>query len=155
MFSLIPWRGEKRSRGELARREDNPFALMRREFDDLFDRVFGSWPLAEVGAPGWGLDLEDAGDAFVVRAEAPGFEPGDFDVQVTGDALHVVAEHKEEEPGKEGEARASRYGRFERWVSLPPGTDRDKVEARYRNGVLEVRLPKTKEALGRRVEVKA
>ena len=127
---------------------------MRREFDDLFDRVFGSWPLAEGGGvPGWGFDLEDAGNAFVVRAEAPGFEPGDFDVQVTGDTLHVVAEHKEESPEKEGEARSRRYDRFERWVSLPAGADLDKVEARYRNGVLEVHLPKTKEALGRRVEV--
>src|SRR5437868_9666886 len=96
MFSLIPWRSEKSSAANLARREDNPVALMRREFDDLFDRVFGGWPLADGGRPGWGLDLEDAGKEFVVRAEAPGFEPGDFDLQVTGDTLHVVAEHKEE-----------------------------------------------------------
>src|SRR5690349_25086601 len=72
-----------------------------------------------------------------------------------GDALVIRAEHRQEinQEGEEGPQEAS-YGRYERWVTLPPGTDRDKVEARYRNGVLEVRVPKTPEALGRKVEVK-
>jgi HSP20 family protein len=91
----------------------------------------------------------------VVRAEAPGFEATDFDVQVSGDVLTIRAEHKEESrEGGEGGPAESRYGCFERWVTLPGGTDRDKVEARYRNGVLEVHLPKTPEAQGRRIEVK-
>ena len=58
--------------------------------------------------------------------------------------LAIRAEHKEESgDGGQGGPAGRRYGRLERWVTLPGGTDRDKVEARYRNGVLEVRLPKT------------
>jgi HSP20 family protein len=150
MFSLIPWRREGQGSRALALR-DNPFSLLRQEFDTLFDRFFGDWPGAGNLAAGRGLDVEDKGTEFVVRAEAPGFEAGEFDVQLTGDRLHIRAEHKEEE--KEGQATNQLF--FERVVSLPGGAELDKVEARYRNGVLEVHLPKTKEALGRRIEVKS
>lgn len=149
MFSLIPW--TKNHRGALAQREDNPFALLRREFDTLVDNFFSRWPTSFRG--GWEVNVEDAGKEVVVRAEAPGFEAQDFDVQMRGDRLYIHAEHKEE--AKEGETVASsRHGVFERWLNLPTGLDAEKVEARYRNGVLEVRLPKTPEALARKIEVK-
>ncbi len=158
MFSLVPWRKSESNGGALARRDD-PFALLRREFDSMFDHFFSGWPAlpgTDFGPNGWGFTLKDEGKEYVVRAEAPGFEASEFDVQVQGDALVIRAEHRQEvkQEGEEGQQGAS-YGRYERWVTLPPGTDRDKVEARYRNGVLEVRLPKTPEALGRKVEVKS
>jgi HSP20 family protein len=57
--------------------------------------------------------------------------------------------------GPEGEAETERrYARLRRTVTLPSGTDAEKVEATYRNGVLELHLPRKPEALGRRVEVK-
>jgi HSP20 family protein len=153
MFSLIPWRKDHDQTRALAR-PDHPFALLRQEFDTLFDRVFGGWPgLGEWNAAGWDFGVEDAGKEFVVRAEAPGFEPGEFDVQLVGDQLCIRAEHRQE--AGEGEAKGVGERRFERWVTLPGGADLDKVEAKYRNGVLEVRLPKTADALGRRIEVKS
>jgi HSP20 family protein len=160
MFGLVPWTRNRNQGGALVERDDNPFALLRREFDTMFDQFFGRWPAPLAGdwtAAGWGLDVEDAGKEVVVRAEAPGFEATDFDVQVHGDRLYIRAEHKEEARGdkKEGERAAPvRYGLYERWLTLPYGTDTEKVEARYRNGVLEVHLPKTPEALGRKIEVK-
>ena len=151
MFSLVPWRNRGGERG-VAQRED-PLALMRREFDSIFDRFFGSGSgYGEWSNPGWGLDVEDTGQALAVRAEAPGFEAGDFNVELQGDVLHLSAERKQE--AKEDGGTSSRYGRFERWVSVPSGIDPQKVEARYRNGVLEVTLPRSKEALGRKIEVK-
>jgi HSP20 family protein len=160
MFGLTPWRKETRPReGALTRRREYPVDLMREEFDNLFNRFFGNWPAAFEGwgwPSAWHLDLEDNGKEWVVRAEAPGFEAQDFDVQVAGDWLTVRAERKQETEGKEGEAYQERhYRRFERSVALPAGTDKDKVEARYRNGVLEVHLPKTPEAQGKRIEVKS
>src|SRR5579884_3424964 len=146
MFSLIPW--TKNNRGALVERDDNPFALLRREFDTLFDNFFSHWPMSFRG--GWQVNMEDAGKEVVVRAEAPGFEAQDFDVQMRGDQLYIRAEHKEE--AKEGETvTSSRHGVFERWLNLPSGLDAEKVEARYRNGVLEVHLPKTPEALARKI----
>jgi HSP20 family protein len=158
MFSLVPWRKDNtREETSLARRDDNPFALLRREFDTLFDQFFRRGPLAfmgEGGPVGWGFDVEDNGKDITVRAEAPGFEAGDFDVQVSGDLLRLKAEKKQETAAQEGQPATRGFRRFERTVTLPAGVDPDKVEAHYRNGVLEVRLPRTEEALGRRIEVK-
>jgi HSP20 family protein len=155
MFSLIPWRKEKGK--PLARRGTNPFALMEREFETLFERMFGRFPALaeEFEMPAWGVEVEETGKEVVVHAEAPGFEPADFVVEVVGNMLHIRAEHKTEIPEKEGEApKESRYGRFERWFTLPPGVDVEKVEAKYRNGILDVLLPRTPEAVGKRIEVK-
>jgi HSP20 family protein len=126
---------------------------MRRELDSLFDRFFGDWPLlAGDGWPmmGWGFDIDDRENEIVVRADAPGFEPEDFNVEIVGDSLVLRAEHKEE-----GNGRSYRHGRLYRRVTLPHGVEADKIEARYHNGVLEVHVPKGEEAKGKRIEVKA
>src|SRR3954470_3340590 len=132
MFGLVPWKKEK-GEGALTTPE-YPLRRMREEFDALFDRFFGGWDLPfEPGLanPGWGFDVEDAGNELVVRADAPGFEANDFEVQVTGNWLTIRAEHKEEGDGK-GQLRQER--RFERSVTLPAGAAPNQVEARYRNG---------------------
>jgi HSP20 family protein len=158
MFSLVPWRRERR--GAVAPREADPFTLMRREFDSLFDRFFGRFPLAaeEWTTPNWGLEVVEEEKEIVVRAEAPGFEAGDFDIRVTGETLTIVAERKEaKEGGKEKEAKdgTRTYARLERMVTLPTYADTNKVEATYRNGVLELHFPKMPEAEGKKIEVKA
>jgi HSP20 family protein len=122
----------------------------------LFDRFFGAWPELFVAGPlARPFEVEETDKEVVVRAEAPGLEAADFDVNLTGDVLTIRAGHKEEK-GKEGEPEAERrYFRVGRTVTLPPGIDPEKVAAFYRNGVLEVHLPRKPEALGRRIEVEA
>jgi HSP20 family protein len=151
MFGMTPWRPRKAD-ANLQGRNADPFMSLRREFDSLIDQFFNErWPgMQGQSGGGWGLDVEDKGNEYIVHAEAPGFEPGDFDVQLTGDLVTVKAEKKQE--SKEG---GNRYRGYERTFSLPYGTSPDKVEARYRNGVLELHLPKSKEAPGRKIEVKA
>jgi HSP20 family protein len=153
-FNLIPWKKRENS-GLVPQRTEHPLNRIKDEFDALFDRFFGRLPApfdADWGwERGWGLDLDDRGKEVVVRAEAPGFEPSEFDVQVSGNVLTIRAEHQEE--GREG-GEYCRHLRFHRSVTLPAGTQADQVEARYRNGVLEVRLPKSPQAQGKRIEVK-
>jgi HSP20 family protein len=152
MLDLIPWRRERTRAVEPRRGE--PFLMLRRELDDLFDRMFGSLiPTEDWETAHWGLELTPTDKEFVVRAEAPGFEAGDFEVHVTGDVLHIRAERKAKDEKKE-EGTFTRSTRLERWVTLPAGTDPEKVEATYRNGVLEIHLPRTPEAVGRKIEVK-
>jgi HSP20 family protein len=67
--------------------------------------------------------------------------------------LTVHAEHREE--AKENAGRTSRYGKFERMVTLPAGIDPAKVEAHLRNGMLEIHLPRAPGAAPRRIEVKS
>jgi HSP20 family molecular chaperone IbpA len=149
MFSLMPRRRERRA---LARRE--PFEFFRREFAPLFE--FPTWmmsPVWETPEEPWGFETEERENEFVLRAEAPGFEPSEVEVTLRGNVLTVKAEHTEPAPA-EGEVRERRYARLERTMTLPPGVEREKVEARYHNGVIEVHLPRTPEAKPRRIEVK-
>lgn len=134
-----------------------PFGLgrLRDEFDRLFERFATAWPLTwaeRMEGWRWGLDVRDKGDTLVVRAEAPGFEAADFDIQVQDGYLMLRACHKTE-TAKEGQEEWLRRECFES-VLLPPGIDKDKVEARYHNGVLTVTIPKTPEGKGRKVAVK-
>ena len=161
MAGLIPWRRKKAepagNGGALAPLRDFP-SLMRRmqsEFDELFNRFAREWPMSleDFGRGwSWGLDMDDKEDSVVVHAEAPGFEAGDFDLRVSGDRLIVRASRKAETKKKEGEYR-EQYECYES-MALPPGIDKDKIEARYHSGVLTVTIPKTKEGRGKKIAVK-
>jgi HSP20 family protein len=148
MFGLIPRRKE---RGEKFWTYEPPMELLRREFAPLFERMFGRWPaFAETeGVDPYGPELEDVGEAILVREAVPGFEVKEIEVKISGNLLTVHAERKE----KKGETEKL-WGELNRTVLLPEGVDPEHVEATYRNGVLEVRLPKLPEAKERRIEVK-
>jgi HSP20 family protein len=161
MFSLIPWKKKSKNTGrELTRRAGHPLAELRDEFDVLFDRFLSRWgePFDWDFGPSrsWGLDVEDGDQEMIVRAEAPGFEPSEVDVQVSGNLLTIKADKKEKKEGKDGNGRYEErhYRTFHKTVTLPLGTDPNKIEARYKNGLLEVHVPKSEEAKGKRIPVK-
>jgi HSP20 family protein len=149
MFSLMP----RRVRGAMTRRE-MPFEELRREFASLFERAFPVLPIpieTPWEAP-WGLGMEERESEFVVRAEVPGFEASELEVTLAGNVLTIRAEH-----GKppEGETPPERpYARYERTVTLPEMASLEGLEAVYRNGVLEVHVPRVPEARPRRIEVR-
>jgi len=146
MFGLVPWKKNGNGSGALANRAEHPVSLFRSEFDTLFDRFLGHWPDGDWA--GWGLEADETDAHVTVAMDAPGFDPGDFDVQVSGDTLRVTAERK-------GEKVSGRFERrFQRSVALPAAVDPDKVEAKYRNGVLELTLPKTEQAKWKRIAVR-
>jgi len=150
MFGLIPWR---RGEGKLAPRGEYPLSQLRNEFNTLFDQFFNGWGSDVGNGHGWALDLEDRGKEVLVKAEAPGFEAGEFDVRVSGDVLTIHAHHKEESGDKDNPRTVERH--LERSVMLPTGVDTDKVDASYRNGVLELHLPKNETVQPKRITVKA
>jgi HSP20 family protein len=134
-----------------------PFRRMREEFDRVFDQFFPNMPTPWTGGQGdwrWGFDVQEDEKSVTVRAEAPGFEPDDFDLQVHGDQLIMRATHKAENEEKEGGYRQWRHQEFYRSVPLPAGLDAEHVEAEYRHGVLSITLPKTEQAKGRRIAVR-
>jgi HSP20 family protein len=156
MFSLVPrWR-ERKAEGAIAPREYDPFEMFRRGFTSLFDRTFPAWSMGferpwETFEP-WGLEVEEKEEEVVVRAELPGFEAKDLEINLRGNVLYIRAEHHEATEGEEAERR---HAKLKRSVTLPMGIVPDKVEATYRNGVLEVHVPFTPEAKPRRIAVKA
>lgn len=155
-MNLTPWRKENTGSGALAPRTEHPLSRIRDEFDALFDRFFSRFP-AGVGFGDstvfWGLDVHDTGKEVTVRAEAPGFEVGDFDVQAAHGVLTIRAERKQESQDKSNGTSYSER-RLYRTVTLPPGTDANQVEAHYRNGILELRFAKSPEAQVKRIEIK-
>jgi len=155
MFGLVP---RKRARAELPDVwEVAPFSLFGEEMNKLLNRFIDRWPAEEnekTFLPAWGLDMDETEKEVVVRAETPGFDAADFDVRVADDVLTIKAEHKAAE-GKEDEKKVERYAKVKRSITLPPGTDTEKVEATYRNGILELKMPRKPEAVGRKIPVKA
>ncbi len=106
----------------------------------------------------WGVvaaELEERDDEIIVRLEAPGLEPADFDISVINGVLMVRGEKRMEREQKRGHYHVMEcaYGSFERSVPLPRSVEASGVKARYRRGVLTVHLPIAESARVRRIEV--
>jgi HSP20 family protein len=156
MFGLTPWKREQTAEsGGVAGLSGGQLSPFRGDFDDLLNRAWQGWPslLENFPSDGWGTDIDESESEYTVRIEAPGFEAGDFDVQVRNGQLVIRAEHKEERKGNGGEKSGYRYGSFYRSLPLPYGAEPEQIEAKYRNGLLELRMPKSEQARGRRVAI--
>ncbi|MCS7014692.1 MAG: Hsp20/alpha crystallin family protein [Gemmatales bacterium] len=159
MFKLLPWR-RKETKVPVTVEEEffRPLARLRDELDRLVDRFFGKLPAAEEESERWGnVELTETDKEYVVKLDVPGFEPEEFDVQLSGNRLIVRAEKKAEKK-KEEKGRAYQevsYRSFHRLVTLPNVIDPQRVEAKYHSGVLEVHVGKKPGAAGRKVPVKA
>lgn len=127
-----------------------------RAMDGLIDELFSSQPLRSGASPLTPpIDVEETPEAYVFRADLPGVIAKDVKITVTGDTLTLKGERKHEEQKSEGTLqRIERsYGAFERSFTLGTTVRPDQVRATYRDGVLEVRVPKADEARAREVEV--
>ncbi len=133
-----------------------PFEEMERWFDVAFSRPISLFhPLwrprlrslvMQEFSPS--VDIFEDGDDVVVKAEAPGMKKEDMDVKIEGDTITVTGEKKtEEKVEKKDYYRLERsYGSFCRSFRLPTDVQADKAKATFKDGVLEVRVPKTEEA---------
>jgi len=143
--------------GAVSRPSGWPIGRLRAEFDRLFDDFIGGLgglpAFTGMGESGWDLNIDDQDDKIVVHAEAPGFEPDDFDIQVSGNQLVMCACENEESQQDGG--RHWQHKELYRALPLPSEVDAEHVEANYRNGILTITLPKTEESKSRRIEVKS
>lgn len=127
------------------------------EVNRLFDNFFGRPAGAGAAGRSWSpaVDLYETKDDLVLTMEVPGVRDKDVTVSITGDLLTIKGERRFEHDVKEQQLlyveRA--YGKFERLVQLPIPVQSDKVKASYRDGVLEVRLPKTEEIKPKEIKV--
>jgi HSP20 family protein len=128
---------------------------MNRLFGSAFDTQGG---LANGGAASrWipPMDVVEDDEHFVVRADLPGVEEKDVNVELEDNVLTISGERKSDvEERKEGYYRIERaYGAFSRSLTLPEGIDPEGVKASFSNGVLEVRIPKPEERKPRKVAI--
>jgi HSP20 family protein len=108
----------------------------------------------EVRAPT--VDVYEEKDDIVVKAELPGMDKDNIEVNLTDHTLTIKGEKKKEEEVKEENYYRSErsYGSVLRTLELPKDVHADKVKASFKNGILEVRMPKTEEAKAKEIKVK-
>ncbi|MEW5746695.1 MAG: Hsp20/alpha crystallin family protein [Nitrospirota bacterium] len=135
----------------------SPFEQIERQFEEFFRRPFSLlnqptwWPArrifgAEEFAPS--VDIYEEDGDVVMKAELPGLKKDDISVDITDHTITISGEKKEEEKIEEKNFyRHERfYGSFTRSFDIPTEVKADEVKAKFHDGVLEVRLPKTEEA---------
>lgn len=135
-------------------------AMRARDLDDLVGRFVRDWGWGNEGdMRGWSpaVDVLDQKDAIVVRADLPGVDPKEVHVSVENGVLTIRGERKNQSETRDAEYHCCERwsGAFARSLSLPPQVDTSSIRATFKQGMLEIHLPKAKEALGRRIEVQA
>lgn len=135
----------------------NPFAVDDfpaglRLFEDSVNRLL-SQPAARPWAPA--VDIFETENELVLKADLPGIELKDVDIQIENGTLSLRGERKFQNESKDGGFhRVERgYGSFARYFALPETVDPEKVKAEYKNGVLTVTLPKKEIAKPRQIKV--
>ncbi len=149
----------------------NPFTGTSKDVNRLFNRNVPStdtrniWDddfFADFFAPsrmlngGPAVDVSESDSEIFVRAELPGVEKDQIRVEVKNDYLVLNAEKQQKQEHKDRHAYhvESSYGRIQRTIALPVEVVSEKAQANYKNGVLEITLPKSENAKRRSIEVK-
>ena len=129
------------------------------EMNRLFDGFFGTGTGGRNGASlrRWipAMDLVEAGDELILRADLPGMREDEVQIEIKDKVLTISGERRSEHEEKsESFYRAERaFGAFSRSLTLPDGVDPSAVGAKLADGVLEVRVPKPEERKPHRVQI--
>jgi HSP20 family protein len=129
---------------------------MNRLFSTFFDAPAANGPsLGRRWIPA--MDLVEEGDDYVLRADLPGLNEKDVNIELEDSVLTISGQRKsEQEERKEGYYRVERAsGSFSRSLTLPEGVDPERVRASFDRGVLEVRIPKPEQRKPRKVTISA
>ena len=132
--------------------------MLHRDLDRLAARQMPAGG-SEAAVTDWipAVDIIEEKERFLLRADVPGVDPADIEVSMDAGVLsiagHRAQESQREEAGLQRMERVS--GRFFRRFSLPDTADAENIEAKCRNGILEVSIPKQPQVQARRIEVHA
>lgn len=136
-------------------RKRDPLATLRNEMNRLFDFHFGTFPLLREETVVPSVDVSEDENNIYVEADIPGFKQKDINLSVNDHSLLVSAKREESrEEKKKNYYHCERFqGSLSRSIELPSSIDEDKIKAKYKNGVLNVTLPKRAEAKGKEIKV--
>jgi len=131
-------------------------ASLRESMDKLFEEFFTRRPRGPALAT-WqpAVEVFETDADVVVRAELPGIDPKNVDITVTSDTLTIKGEARAEQEDKRRNyyRRELRYGAFTRVLALPDDVNAEQAKASYKNGILEIRVPKSERAKAKAVKV--
>jgi len=126
----------------------SPLVQMDRLFDEVFRRPFFSSMLSQKGSelaePYFPVDIYEDKESVILKAEIPGIKKENLDIQLSADSITISGQKSSEEKVEQRDYfRLERsYGSFTRRFQLPVETQIDKARASFKDGVLEVRIPK-------------
>jgi len=137
---------------------------LRREIDELFEDFFSLAPTSSLLSGGLGLgsgftpsvDVVERDDQLLMRVDLPGLSENDIRVEVDDDNVLTIRGEKTREESTEdrGYVCSEReYGSFVRAMQLPHGADASKIDAEFKNGVLELHIPKAAQSRAREVQI--
>lgn len=132
------------------------YANLRSVFSGRFDENFGrssTQPSVSKWHPA--VDVLESKDSYLIRAELPGMKKDDIKVEVKDGTLVLSGERKSEKPAEGVEYRHVERvaAKFWRSFSLPENAKPDAIDATYKDGIIEIRVPKTEEAKPRQIEI--
>jgi len=142
-----------------ARFDRDPFEALMRLPDDMLRSLNprAASPREHVSSRVWSppVDVYEDQDVIVIQAELPGMKQEDIDIEMTGETLTIRGERKfEDEQRRDRYVRIERqYGAFQRSFTIGIPIEENKVKATYRNGILEVTLPKAEVTKPKKVQV--
>jgi HSP20 family protein len=167
---LVPWNWFRKEEEETAaslpvhstgraspkRAFHGPFGQLHQEMDQLFDNFFSGFGLSPSGAQGPfagaltdrllkpTLDIGANDKEYAISIEVPGVEQKDIKIEIADNTLTIRGEKKQEKEEKEKNYyRMERsYGAFQRVLSLPEDADQDSIKAKFKNGVLNITMPR-------------
>lgn len=147
--------------GSIRRRGRSMFSDLtgiQQEMNRLFDEFFGERRTGLAGG-GWSpaVDVSETETSLTIRSELPGMTQENIELNLQDNVLTLKGEKSQEEKeDQENFHRIERsYGSFSRSFSLPANVDQEKVEATFKNGVLEIVLPKAEEAMPKKIAISA
>jgi HSP20 family protein len=131
------------------------FNAMQRQFNRLFDEVVPAKELDRSFIIVPAAELQETSDAIHLKLEIPGIEAKDLDVKVTENAVSVSGERKSETKTEDKGVTKSEfhYGKFQRVIPLPARIQNTNVTAEYKDGILNLTLPKTEAEKNKVVKV--
>jgi HSP20 family protein len=141
----------------------NELSEMRRQFDDLFARMFGYTPLSQMFPTALSqnepaADIYETDDKIIAYAALPGFTPDALDVQASADTITIRGERKAVQEDDKAVAHRNNgltgYSTVNVTYSLPCEIDPNKIKATFANGILNLEMPKTEKARNNSVKVK-
>lgn len=142
-----PWRDFETLQDRINKLFDRTLRTFYPEVEEELER--GTWSPA--------VDICEAEDSFLVKADLPGMNKDDIQVDLKDSTLTIKGERRfEDKVSRDNYIRVEReYGTFTRSFTLPQNVDADKIKAVYKNGVLELTIPKKEEAKAKQIKVEA
>ncbi|QZH75413.1 MAG: Hsp20/alpha crystallin family protein [Erythrobacter sp.] len=133
------------------------FGRLREEIDQLFDAFSRSRPIRDIlqmpmmSEFNPAVEFQDCKDHYELVVELPGLDEKDIDIELTDGTLSISGEKRSEDEKREGNYLVSErsYGAFRRQLTLPADVDPENIQAKYRQGILQLDIKKDQDAVNR------